>query len=392
MRIIYITLENMSLHKGSVVHVKELIIGLRKLGHQVTLIAPALGKLEDADCCYDIHPNAINFIRFLGLKKKSYFISLVSLFLHLLRVLPRSDVIYAREYYAVLVALLPRLLFKRKLIFEMNGLASEEQKLRDESFMNRIFSSLIKITERLATRCSDRIVSVTPQIASHLTTHYDCPPEKVLVIENGANTDRFHPIDDEELLLGLKRELRIERHEYIVAFVGNLAPWQGVEYLINAAPLLVRDIENIRFLIIGDGVLKGKFEEDVNKLRVADHFIFTGMVDYQQIPLYMNIADVCVVLKRKLRSGYSPLKLYEYMACGKPVVASRVEGLEFIEEEGAGQLIEPEDVIGLEKALQDLFRNSNKRVAMGVKGLQIAREKFSWDSRAMEISRILSAI
>lgn len=392
MKIIYITLENMSLHKGSVVHVKEVIIGLRKLGHQVTLIAPALGKLEYADCCYDIHPNAINLIRFLGLKKKSYFVSLVSLFLHLLRVLPRSDVIYAREYYAVLVALLPRLLFKRKLIFEMNGLASEEQKLRGDSFINRIVSSLIKIAERLATRWSDRIVSVTPQIASHLTTHYDCPPEKVVVIENGANTDRFHPIDDEGLLLGLRRELGIERHECIVAFVGNLAPWQGVEYLINAAPLLVKEIKNIRFLIIGDGVLKGKFKEDVNRLGVTDRFIFTGMVDYQQIPLYINIADVCVVLKRKLRSGYSPLKLYEYMACGKPVVASRVEGLEFIEEEGTGLLIEPEDVIGLEKALQDLFRNTNKRVAMGLKGLGIAREKFSWDSRVVEISEILSAI
>jgi glycosyltransferase involved in cell wall biosynthesis len=80
------------------------------------------------------------------------------------------------------------------------------------------------------------------------------------------------------------------------------------------------------------------------------------------------------------------------MACGKPVVASRVEGLEFIEEEGTGQLIEPEDVIGLEKALYDLIKERQERIDMGQRGLQIARERFSWESRVTEIERVLKGL
>jgi len=80
------------------------------------------------------------------------------------------------------------------------------------------------------------------------------------------------------------------------------------------------------------------------------------------------------------------------MACGKPVVASRVEGLEFIESEGSGRLIEPGDVKDLGEALHDLSSNSQKRINMGLKGLQIAREKFTWDSRVIDIEKILKEL
>jgi glycosyltransferase involved in cell wall biosynthesis len=109
----------------------------------------------------------------------------------------------------------------------------------------------------------------------------------------------------------------------------------------------------------------------------------------------INIADIGVapfISARNRKTGLSPLKVYEYMACGKPVISSRIESLEWIEEEGAGCLVEPGDVISLAKALQDLVRNPHKRIEMGQRGLEIAREKFSWESRALEISKILSAI
>jgi glycosyltransferase involved in cell wall biosynthesis len=80
------------------------------------------------------------------------------------------------------------------------------------------------------------------------------------------------------------------------------------------------------------------------------------------------------------------------MACGKPVISSRIESLEWIEEEGAGYLAEPGDVISLAKVLQDLVGNPHKRIEMGQRGLEIAQEKFSWDSKVLEISKILSAI
>jgi len=91
-------------------------------------------------------------------------------------------------------------------------------------------------------------------------------------------------------------------------------------------------------------------------------------------------------------TGVSPLKVFEYMACGKPVVSTRVEGLEFIEEQGAGRLAQPGDVKGLAEALGELIQNTEKRREMGLKGLQIAREKFDWRLKVAEVEAILKEL
>ena len=389
MKILYITLENLSLHKGSVVHVKEIVTGLRNLGHQVGLVASSLNKSEEADHFYNLHHVPDFLLRLFRLKRQPYCVSSIFLFLHLLKILSQYDVIYARDFHTVIIALFPRLIFKKKLVFEMNGIANEEQKLKKRSILNRILVYLIQKGEKMAAGYSDRIVSVTSQIASYLMAHFNCQPSKIEIIGNGVNTKKFYPIQDEVLLLNLRKRLGIPYKDIVILFVGNLAPWQGMEYIIQIAPLLIKEVENIRFLIIGDGILKDEFKKKVNALGISAHFIFTGMVDYEQIPLYINIADVCVLPKRRLKSGYSPLKLYEYMACGKPVVSSRVEGLEFIEDEGVGRLVDPEDMESFEEAISDLLKNFQKREDMGRKGLQIANKRFNWDSKVAKIEKIL---
>ena len=395
MRILYITLENLSLHKGSVVHVKEVVAGLRKRGHQVGLIARAWNKPVDFDPFYNIHYSALFPLKFLGPTRKLYFISAVWLFIYLFKVLSQYDVIYVREFHASVIALLPRLLFKKKLIFEMNGLASEEQKLKGHSTYNGILSFLIQKGEKIATKCSDRIVSVTPQIASYLMANFNCQPNEIKIIGNGVNTKIFHPITDKALLANWKKSLGIEMDEVVTVFVGNLARWQGVDILIESGLRLLSTGEKLRFLIVGDGPLKENLMRRVSRSEFKRDFIFVGMIDYQNIPFFINISDFCVapfILRRNEKTGVSPLKIFEYMACGKPIVASRVEGLEFIEEEGVGCLIEPEDVESLRKALYDLIKEPQERIRMGQKGSQIARENFSWESRVIEIEKVLKEL
>lgn len=393
MKVLYITLENMSLHKGSVVHVKEVVAGLRKRGHQVGLIARAWDKPVDTDPFYNIHYSVFFPLRFLGVKRKLYFISLALLFVYLIKVLPQYDVIYAREFHAAIVAFFPRLIFNKKLIFEINGLAHEEIRLEGGSWLNRIFSFFIRHGERMATKYSDRIVSVTPQIASFLIHHFRCPPGKLRVVGNGVNTRMFHPIRDEASLSHWKEKLGIAQDEVVIVFVGNLARWQGVECLVESAfRLLSSREERMKFLIIGDGPIRKDLMRRVSDSGFARVFIFTGMMHYKDIPFVINVADICVapfISRRNRKTGVSPLKIFEYMACGKPVVASRVEGLEFIEDEGTGRLVEPEDAISLEKALYDLIKTPPQRIKMGERGVRIACEKFSWESVATKIEEVL---
>jgi glycosyltransferase involved in cell wall biosynthesis len=284
------------------------------------------------------------------------------------------------------------MIFRKRMVFEINGLANEELKMRKGLILNRIFSFLTYWAEGVATKYSDRVIAVTPQIALYLEDHFDCPKGKIEVISNGVNTEVFYPIRNRNMVLSKREKHGIKEEEMVLTFVGNLAPWQGVEDLIHVAPLLLEYMKNIRFLIVGDGILKKDFEAEVEQLQLSPYFIFTGMVSYNEIPLYINISDVCVILKRRLISGYSPIKLYEYMACGKPIVATRVGGFEFIEKEGIGQLIEPRDIVNLCEVLRDFLKNPHKRIVMGLKSQQIAKERFSWDSRVNRIEKILKEL
>src|SRR5690606_2863783 len=142
-----------------------------------------------------------------------------------------------------------------------------------------------------------------------------------------------------------RKELGLELETPYVCFVGNLAPWQGVEYLVKAAPSILSRFPECHFLIVGDGVMKDNLLKLCRELGVEDKFIFTGVVAYDRVPLYINASDICAapfILARNAKIGLSPLKLYEYMACGKTVVASNISGVsDVLEASGGGILVPP---------------------------------------------------
>lgn len=395
MKILYVTLENLSLHKGSVIHIKEVIDGLQKRGHQIGLIGSAWTKLENPCYFYNIHPKIFFPFKCIIHKEKAYFVLSILLFFTLFKVLRRYDLIYARDFHAAIISLIPRIIFNKKLVFEMNGIANEEQLLKSNSILNHILAFFIKKGEMLAIRCSNRIVSVTPQIAIYLNQYFHCPQEKVKVIGNGVNTKIFFPIYDETILRGWKERLGIAKEDTVIAFIGNLAPWQGVNILLESAFQLLRNEGNLKFLIVGTGSLRGFLEKRVVNSGYGNKFIFTGMIKYEEIPFLINIADICVapfISRRNRTTGVSPIKIFEYMACGKPIITSKIGGLEFIEKEEVGCLIEPEDVISLREGLLDLMKHSQKRVNMGNNGFRIAREKFDWKLKSNLIEEVLEGL
>jgi len=387
MKILYITLENLSLHKGSVVHIHEIVTGLRRHGNLVGLIASSSSKFEEVDHFYNLQQLPTFFLRLFRLKKQPYFFSSIFLFLYLIKILPRYDIIYARDFHTVIIALLPRLIFRKKLVFEINGIANEEQRLKRDSQFNDIFVSFIKKGEKMATKYSEKIIAVAPKIKNYLVQNFNSPADKINVITNGVDTEKFCPMHDDPLLVEWKKRLGIKSHDTVIAYVGNLAPWQGIDYLIEIAFRLLSKNKDLKFLIVGEGPLKPLLLRKVLNSGYEGDIVFTGMLDHKEIPLIINLADICVAPLRVMAG--SPIKVFEYMACGKPVVTSRIEGLEFIEAEGVGRLTAPEDVIGLEEALTELIKEPGQRAEMGQKGMQIARDRFSWESRVVEIEDLL---
>ena len=134
------------------------------------------------------------------------------------------------------------------------------------------------------------------------------------------------------------------------------------------------------------------------ELGVADSFIFTGVVHYDRVPLYINASDLCVapfIVARNAKIGLSPLKLYEYMACGKPVVAAAIGGVtDLLEASKGGIPVPPEDPDALARAVLKLLLDEDLRQCTGCRGSQYVMKNHSWcrvEKRVEEICRTGSA-
>jgi len=379
----YDILRNKKIGTGST-HIYEIIINLNKMGHNILFYDIKHSKFERSDLV-KARPN------FWGrLGTKIPFIVIILTFTEELRILLSGIYQLKKNPYPY-----PNILYYRHTLFnsgywlaqllgipaikEVNGLVANE--INIARTQRGLTLDIIDRIERANIRKANKIIVVTPNLKEILINQYKVPEERIEVIENGANTDMFRPMDMETV----KRELNLDPDLSYICFVGNFAAWQGLESLIKCIPQVLKAYPNTRFLLVGDGALRRELSVMAQELGMSEMLIFTGMVPYWKVPLYVNASEVCVVYKRPMQSGYSPLKLYEYMACKKPVIASKVEGFEILEKNNAGILVEPENPDALAKAVIKLLGNDKLRDEMGRNGREYIVKNQSWECVASKI-------
>ena len=366
---------------GSMIHRWELARNLANLGCEVHAISYT-----------DITPEHV-YIHPLPKKSKiGYIIQLLKLLMK-----HRFSIMYTRNITRGAIGMLIRAVWKPKLILEVNGISldewrlMEEQSITDGKAPRRIQIKFLGYLENFVIGRADAVIAVTQGIKDYLIDQ-GVNGAKVVVIENGANTELFKPIKDNNILKKLKNRLHITDDESVVTFVGNLAPWQGVEYLLTAAPQIVKKKPKTKFLIVGDGIMRKKLERLTKELNMMQNVIFTGTVPYEEVPQYINISDVCLVVKKKMKSGYSPLKLYEYMACGKPVVATDTRGFEILGQNNAGLLVNSENSQELANAIIKLLQSNQLREQMGANGKKLVVAGYSWKNSAKKTIAVFEKI
>jgi glycosyltransferase involved in cell wall biosynthesis len=366
---------------GSNIHILELLRNLKKYT-DIVLFAPGQKSVD----------RALPGVKYVPVIDNKYLVQpsyefMLSFYLLYSCIKNRPDVLYLRQNSFPFFPIILCKILKIPSIVEVNGLVLDELKVNpnSQSFAYRVFSSLALRSENFNYRHCDRIVSVTDKLKDELVRLYSVPENKISVINNGANTDLFKPLDLEQT----KAKLQLENSKKYVCFVGHLAAWQGVEFLIHASPLILEKCPDARFLIIGDGVMKDNLLKITSELELSDKFTFTGRTLYENVPLYINAADVCVapfIKERNSKIGLSALKTYEYLACGKPIVASNISGVrDLIESSGGGISIAPENPEELAAAVVKLLLDENTRILMGDKGRRYVIENHSWDGVARKI-------
>lgn len=221
----------------------------------------------------------------------------------------------------------------------------------------RLKKGIYIMLDRFTARFCDRIICVAKALADNLIYKSKINPDKVLVIHNGIDLDRFNKIGD---AFNLLKELNINVEDKRIGIIGRLSCEKGHIYLLKAVAELRKIFPNLKCLIVGDGLLRKELERISERLEISKNCIFTGTM--HNIPEVLSILDGLVL--PSISEGF-PMILLEAMAARCPIVATRIGGIpELIENGKTGILVEPRDHQALARAIEELLQNKEKTKEM----------------------------
>ncbi len=242
--------------------------------------------------------------------------------------------------------------------------------------------------ERDAMLTADRIIAFSGHERDAMARLYGADPLKVMLAPCGVDLAKFKPLDQKEA----RRRLGLNG-EKVLLYVGRVEPLKGLDLLVEAAAQMEAGDENVRMMVVGGG---GPGEPETDRVRrlaeerQVDGLIdFVGRVDHDELPLYYNAADVCVVPSYYESFGLVAL---ESMACGTPVVATRVGGLPTIVHHGHTGFLKswrcPE---AFANSVEMIFASAGLQESMGAAARRRA-ELMGWSNVALMISEEYRAL
>lgn len=305
--------------------------------------------------------------------------------------LKEPKLVYIRFFPLVIIpclwiSLIKKIFYKTtiKVIGEVNGWIPDEWEVNGVPLW-RI--ALVKYLLKYSTYVVDGLRAVTTGVKNVFAHKTGMSPNKIFVAGNGTDIELFKPMNKRKA----KRVIGLNSNLLTVGFIGYLAKWQGIENFINCMPIVLKQNPNVSFLIVGGGPELQRLKKKTKQLNIADNVIFTGEISYKQVSIYVNSFDIAVAPKVGLgKMGFSSLKIRDYAACGIPIIASRVKGMELIKKYGIGILVGPENHQAWAETILALLKNPQKRKEMGRKARRLAEQKFSWSIIAKAIIKEVS--
>lgn len=355
MRILYVSYDDLAGNFAWTVHVASIVNRLAAKGHEVHLLAPQ-GPVSP-----DILVESWPMTRPRSLLMKLYWVLFGAWFeLAWYRWKLKPDVTYVRGIHPTSAVLL-------RSVYEVNGLLEFEA----PSALRRW---AVRVTHRIAARCP--LITVSPLIRDALRGRYGA--KNVHVIPNGADPRRFRPMDRAEA----RRRLGLPDGP-IAVYVGSFYEHHGVDLILDAMAEIPA-----KLVLVGDGATRPALEAKAKGRDV----IFTGEIPHAKVPEYVAAADVCLyVLRNKYdrQFGFSPLKLYEYMAAARPVAVAtdHEEIASFVRDSGIGTA-KGCNVATFSEGIREMLKSGDEP---GKRGRALVESTYNWDRAATEVESVLRA-
>jgi glycosyltransferase involved in cell wall biosynthesis len=388
-------------HKGASVHLRAMACALRALGHDVTVVSPATQR--DGNHEFDVrvhtlaleeaHEQIVHELRRVDRGMQTFESGHA----------PRLGYEVRNLLYAQTVAAAPPhftppkvdLVYERYALFGSGGLALARRlevphllevnaPLVDEQDRARglqLRKAALQIEKRVWCG-SDAVLVVSEALGDH-ARRLGVAHERLHVVPNGVDAQRF--------TLPAPTRADVRKHYDVVAaevigFVGSLKSWHGTDVLMQAFARLHRKRAAARLWLVGDGPMRESLQRQAGACGVADAVTFMGAVDHARVPELVAGMDVAVAPYLPHANFYfSPIKVYEYMAAGVPIVASRLGEITPLADADLVTGVDAGDESGLAAALEQTLDGSQSSSARARRARDWVRQARTWEANARRI-------
>lgn len=361
---------------GQSVHVDELIAALRAEGHEVLVVGPSFydnasfgGESGFVDVVRKLLPGALGEIAELAYNIPAY---------RRLRAACREfrpDVIYERCNLYYLAGMWLARATGLPFLLEVNSPLAEER-IR---FGNLRLHRLARRLESQVWRAADRVLPVTGVLKEIVMRTAGVPGERITVVPNGVVLERFPPV------------ARAAGAAVTLGFVGFVRPWHGLDAVIREIAAR-RDGVRVGLTVVGDGPVRGALEALAAELGIADRLDFRGVVPHAAVP--GEVAGFDIALQPQVTPYASPLKIFDYMAAGRAIVAPDQPNIrEILEHERTALLFDPADPAGLWRAVARLIEDAAFRERLGAAArVELEARDYTWRGNARRVAAMGQAI
>ena len=307
----------------------------------------------------------------------SYFPVATSLALSWLSLKRRYDVVEVCSMpdYLVFSAVVPRLLGAKVILYYFENMAMLFASTY-ETGSGHMGVKLLRLFERVSARHAHHIIVADGVPYKKVLESNGVPSEKITVVMN---------VPDEEVFNIQPTPVEGGNNHFRLTVISTLTKRYGVQTLVRAIPLLIKDIPELTVDVVGDGEYRPELESLARELGVERHVNFTGRVHHSEVPSYIGSADVCVAPMDD--DVGQPNKIFEYFALGKPTVASAHPTL--LETFGDESLayFQPKDETDLSRRVLELYGSSAKRESLASLGRRFY-EGCRWQEMKREYLRV----
>jgi glycosyltransferase involved in cell wall biosynthesis len=291
----------------------------------------------------------------------------------------RPDVIHAHMHEGALIGLVVGTLLRIPLVFDFQGSLTGE--MMDHKFLRKesLFYRPLRWLEGMLDRLSPIILTSSHNAKNLLIAQFGCRPERVHTVPDCVDAEVFHPARDGEqgILADFRAALGIPPERHIVVYLGLLADYQGTDALLHAATHVLRQRDDVHFLIMGFPAVDD-YRQMAYQLGISEYTTFTGKVPYHLARDLLALGDVAVAPKLSATEGSG--KILNYMAMDLPTVAFDTPvSREYLGDQGI--YARPGDPVSLAQALLEGLSNATA-AGRPARLREMALQGYTWDHAA----------